>query len=99
MYFMNDTLAYQLSDFDNDTTTLDTFYKVKMVFVGNDSKLLPLDKDKMVHNYFLAHTPGGRPNVPLFKGFSDEVIWAAFGAYMLSLIDYRGTHYKKILIS
>ncbi|MBC7695631.1 MAG: FUSC family protein [Burkholderiales bacterium] len=36
--------------------------------------------------------------IPLFKGFSDEVIWAAFGAYMVSLIDYRGTHYKKILI-
>ncbi len=36
--------------------------------------------------------------IPLWKGFSNEVIWAAFGAYMLSLIDYRGAHYKKILI-
>lgn len=36
--------------------------------------------------------------IPLWKGFSNEVIWAAFGAYMLSLIDYRGPHYKKILI-
>lgn len=36
--------------------------------------------------------------IPLYKGFSYEVIWAAFGAYMLSLIDYRGLHYKKIII-
>lgn len=36
--------------------------------------------------------------IPIFKGFSYEVIWAAFGAYMLSLIDYRGLHYRKILI-
>lgn len=36
--------------------------------------------------------------IPLYKGFSYEVIWAAFGAYMLSLIDYRGLHYKKIVI-
>jgi len=36
--------------------------------------------------------------IPLYKGFSYEVIWAAFGAYMLSLIDYRGSHSKKILI-
>jgi uncharacterized membrane protein YccC len=36
--------------------------------------------------------------IPLYKGFSYEVIWSAFGAYMLSLIDYRGLHYKKIVI-
>lgn len=36
--------------------------------------------------------------IPLYKGFSYEVIWTAFGAYMLSLIDYRGLHYKKIII-
>lgn len=36
--------------------------------------------------------------LPLWKGFSFEVIWAAFGAYMISLTDYRGLHYKKILI-
>ncbi|MES2681667.1 MAG: FUSC family protein [Bacteroidota bacterium] len=36
--------------------------------------------------------------IPFFKGFSYEVIWSAFGAYMLSLIDYRGLHYKKIII-
>lgn len=36
--------------------------------------------------------------IPLYMGFSYEVIWAAFGAYMLSLIDYRGLHYKKIII-
>ncbi len=36
--------------------------------------------------------------LPLWKGFSYEVIWAAFGAYMLSLIDYRGSHYRKIII-
>ena len=36
--------------------------------------------------------------IPLWKGFTDHVIWMAFGAYMLSLIDYRGPHYKKILI-
>lgn len=36
--------------------------------------------------------------IPFYKGFSFEVIWSAFGAYMLSLIDYRGLHYKKIVI-
>ncbi len=37
--------------------------------------------------------------VPLFQGhFSYEVVWMAFGAYMLALIDYRGLHYKKIVI-
>ena len=36
--------------------------------------------------------------LPLWKGFSHEIIWAAFGAYMLSLIDYRGSHYRKIMI-
>jgi uncharacterized membrane protein YccC len=36
--------------------------------------------------------------LPLWKGFSYEIIWAAFGAYMLSLIDYRGSHYRKIII-
>lgn len=36
--------------------------------------------------------------LPLWKGFSYEVIWAAFGAYMLSLIDYRGSHYRKVMI-
>lgn len=35
---------------------------------------------------------------PLFLGFSYHIIWAAFGAYMLTLIDYRGSHYKKMLI-
>lgn len=36
--------------------------------------------------------------LPLWRGFSYEVIWAAFGAYMLSLIDYRGSHYRKVMI-
>lgn len=36
--------------------------------------------------------------LPLIVGFSYDVIWAAFGAYMLSLLDYRGAHYKKITI-
>ncbi len=36
--------------------------------------------------------------IPIYKGFSFEVIWAAFGAYMLALIDYRGPYYKKIII-
>ncbi len=36
--------------------------------------------------------------LPLWKGFSYEIIWASFGAYMLSLIDYRGSHYRKIII-
>ena len=36
--------------------------------------------------------------LPLWKGFSFEVIWAAFGAYMISLTDYRGLYYKKIVI-
>ncbi len=36
--------------------------------------------------------------LPLWRGFSYEIIWAAFGAYMLSLIDYRGSHYRKIII-
>lgn len=35
---------------------------------------------------------------PLLFGFSYHIIWAAFGAYMLTLIDYRGSHYKKMLI-
>jgi len=37
--------------------------------------------------------------VPLYQGhFSYQVVWMAFGAYMLALIDYRGLHYKKIVI-
>lgn len=36
--------------------------------------------------------------LPLLFGFSNKIIWAAFGGYMLSLIDYRGLHYKKIVI-
>jgi len=36
--------------------------------------------------------------LPLLFGFSNRIIWAAFGAYMLSLLDYRGLHYKKIVI-
>jgi uncharacterized membrane protein YccC len=36
--------------------------------------------------------------IPLYEGFSYNIIWAAFGAYMLALIDYRGPHYKKIII-
>lgn len=36
--------------------------------------------------------------IPLIEGFSYNIIWAAFGAYMLALIDYRGPHYKKIII-
>lgn len=36
--------------------------------------------------------------IPLYKGFSYDIIWTAFGAYMISLIDYRGLHYKKIII-
>lgn len=35
---------------------------------------------------------------PIFLGFSYHIIWSAFGAYMLTLIDYRGSHYKKMLI-
>jgi uncharacterized membrane protein YccC len=36
--------------------------------------------------------------LPLIVGFSYNIIWAAFGAYMLALLDYRGAHYKKITI-
>ena len=36
--------------------------------------------------------------LPLWQGFSFEVTWAAFGAYLISLTDYRGLHYKKIVI-
>ncbi len=36
--------------------------------------------------------------LPLFFGFSFAVIWAAFGGYMLALIDYRGMHHKKIVV-
>lgn len=36
--------------------------------------------------------------LPLLNGFSFEIIWAAFGAYLISLTDYRGLHYKKIII-
>lgn len=36
--------------------------------------------------------------LPLWQGFSYGIIWAAFSAYLLSLIDYRGSHYKKIII-
>lgn len=35
---------------------------------------------------------------PLFFGFSYHIVWSAFAAYMLTLIDYRGTHYRKMLI-
>jgi uncharacterized membrane protein YccC len=37
--------------------------------------------------------------VPLYLGyFTYGIVWMAFGAYMLALIDYRGLHYKKIVI-
>jgi uncharacterized membrane protein YccC len=37
--------------------------------------------------------------VPLYKGeFTYEVVWMAFGAYIISLLDYRGLHYRKIVI-
>lgn len=35
---------------------------------------------------------------PLLFGFSYHIVWSAFAAYMLTLIDYRGTHYRKMLI-
>ncbi len=35
---------------------------------------------------------------PLIFGFSYHIVWSAFAAYMLTLIDYRGTHYRKMLI-
>lgn len=35
---------------------------------------------------------------PLFFGFSYHIVWAAFSAYIITLIDYRGTHYRKMLI-
>lgn len=42
-------------------------------------------------------------NVPLFVlpfiyGLRVEIIWSAFAAYMLTLVDFRGPHYKKILV-
>jgi len=36
--------------------------------------------------------------LPLYFGFSFDVIWAAFGAYLITLTDYRGLQYKKIII-
>jgi len=36
--------------------------------------------------------------LPFITGFRYEVVWAAFGGYMLSLIDYRGLHVRKIII-
>lgn len=35
---------------------------------------------------------------PLLFGFSYHIVWSAFAAYMLTLIDYHGTHYRKMLI-
>lgn len=35
---------------------------------------------------------------PLIFGFSYHIVFSAFAAYMLTLIDYRGTHYRKMLI-
>src|SRR5690606_481073 len=36
--------------------------------------------------------------LPLYFGFSYNVIWAAFGAYLITLTDYRGLQLKKIII-
>ena len=36
--------------------------------------------------------------LPFWTDFSFGVVWAAFGAYMLALIDYRGPHARKITI-
>lgn len=37
--------------------------------------------------------------VPLYLGaFKYEVVWMAFAAYMLALVDYRGLHYRKVVI-
>jgi len=36
--------------------------------------------------------------LPILFGFSYHIVWASFAAYMLTLIDYRGSHVRKILI-
>lgn len=36
--------------------------------------------------------------LPIFYGLKIEIIWAAFAAYMLTLVDYRGPHYRKMLV-
>jgi uncharacterized membrane protein YccC len=36
--------------------------------------------------------------MPLYLGFSREIIWTAFGAYLVALTEYRGLHYKKVMI-
>ena len=36
--------------------------------------------------------------LPLKFGFKSEIIWMAFTAYLLSLLDFRGPHYQKVFI-
>ena len=36
--------------------------------------------------------------LPLIYGLRLEIVWAAFAGYMLTLVDYRGPHYRKMLI-
>ncbi len=36
--------------------------------------------------------------LPLKFGFKPEIVWMAFTAYLLSLLDFRGPHYQKVFI-
>jgi len=36
--------------------------------------------------------------LPLKTGFKMEIVWMAFTAYLLSLLDFRGPHYQKVFI-
>lgn len=36
--------------------------------------------------------------LPLVFGFSYHIVWTAFSAYIITLIDYRGNHYRKMMI-
>jgi uncharacterized membrane protein YccC len=36
--------------------------------------------------------------LPLKTGFHLEIVWMAFTAYLLSLLDFRGPHYQKVFV-
>jgi uncharacterized membrane protein YccC len=36
--------------------------------------------------------------LPLYVGMKYEIIWAAFAAYLVTMVDYRGPHFRKMVI-
>lgn len=69
LYFFDGTISMVLSHIDEDTTTLDTLYRVDITFGGNgrNRTLMALEERDDYYNYYLGHIPEGRERVPLYQ--------------------------------